>query len=63
VQLAPGSEVTADELQQLVGDTLAGYKRVRQVAIVDHIPRTPSGKVLRRTLKDQWSSTLAPAVG
>jgi long-chain acyl-CoA synthetase len=61
VQLAPGSEVTADELQQLVGDTLAGYKRVRQVAIVDHIPRTPSGKVLRRTLRDEWSPTFAPA--
>ncbi len=53
--------MTADELQRLVGDTLAGYKRLRQVVIVDHIPRTPSGKVLRRTLRDEWRPTVAPA--
>jgi long-chain acyl-CoA synthetase len=63
VQLAPDSEVTAEELQRLVGDTLAGYKRLRQVVIVEHIPRTPSGKVLRRTLRDEWESTPVAEVG
>ena len=63
VQLVPGSTVTPDELQQLVGDTLAGYKRLHDVVIVDAIPRTPSGKVLRRTLKDQLAPTFAPAPG
>ncbi len=55
VQLEPGSGVTPEELQRLVGDTLATYKHLRHVVIVDAIPRTPSGKVLRRTLKDDWS--------
>jgi acyl-CoA synthetase (AMP-forming)/AMP-acid ligase II len=61
VQLAPGSEVTAAELEQLVADTLATYKRVQRVLIIDTVPRTPSGKVLRRTLRDEWAPALAVA--
>ena len=61
VQLEPGSDVTADELEQLVADTLATYKRVHRVVLVDAIPRTPSGKVLRRTLRDEWAPTAAAA--
>jgi acyl-CoA synthetase (AMP-forming)/AMP-acid ligase II len=44
------------ELEQLVADSLATYKRVRDVVVVDTIPRLPSGKALRRTLRDQWIS-------
>jgi acyl-CoA synthetase (AMP-forming)/AMP-acid ligase II len=61
VQLAPGADVTPDDLQQLVGDALAGYKRLQHVVIVDAVPRTPSGKVLRRTLRDEWSPRFSPA--
>ena len=61
VHLQPGSDVTAEELERLVADTLATYKRVRQVVLVDAIPRTPSGKVLRRTLRDEWRPTVAAA--
>ena len=61
VQLEPGSDVTADELEHLVADALATYKRVHHVVLVDAIPRTPSGKVLRRTLRDEWSPTFAVA--
>ena len=61
VQLAPGAGVTPDELQQLVGDALAGYKRLHRVVIVHVVPRTPSGKVLRRTLRDEWAPRFAPA--
>jgi acyl-coenzyme A synthetase/AMP-(fatty) acid ligase len=51
--------VSAAELQQLVADSLASYKRVRDVLIVDEIPRLPSGKVLRRTLRDEWAPKLS----
>jgi acyl-CoA synthetase (AMP-forming)/AMP-acid ligase II len=61
VQLAPGAGVTPDDLQQLVGDALAGYKRLHHVVVVDAVPRTPSGKVLRRTLRDEWAPRFAPA--
>ena len=59
VQLDPGQPVTVEELQLLVADSLATYKHLRHVVIVDAIPRSPSGKVLRRTLRDEWSPQLA----
>jgi long-chain acyl-CoA synthetase len=59
VQLEPGSTVTTEELQQRVSDALATYKRLHRVVIVETIPRTPSGKVLRRTLRDEWAPRLA----
>jgi acyl-CoA synthetase (AMP-forming)/AMP-acid ligase II len=52
VQLDPAQPVDAAELQQLVADSLATYKHLRHVVVVDDIPRLPSGKVLRRTLRD-----------
>jgi acyl-CoA synthetase (AMP-forming)/AMP-acid ligase II len=61
VQLTPGADVTPDDLLQLVGDSLARYKRLQHVVIVDAVPRTPSGKVLRRTLRDEWAPRFAPA--
>jgi acyl-CoA synthetase (AMP-forming)/AMP-acid ligase II len=60
VELEPGSDVTVEALAQLVADSLATYKRLRHVVVVDRIPRTPSGKVLRRTLRDEWAPTLTP---
>jgi acyl-CoA synthetase (AMP-forming)/AMP-acid ligase II len=52
--------VTADgpvdpaELIALVGGKLASYKRPSRVMLVDEIPRLPSGKVLRRVLKERY---------
>jgi acyl-CoA synthetase (AMP-forming)/AMP-acid ligase II len=54
VQLDPAHPVSTDELRQLVADALATYKRLREVVVVDVIPRLPSGKVLRRALRDEW---------
>jgi long-chain acyl-CoA synthetase len=49
--------VEADELIALVEDQLASYKRPSRVVFVDEVPRLPSGKVLRRVLKEgQWTS-------
>ncbi len=53
VQLNPGASVADGELEAMVADTLASYKRVARLHIVEAIPRLPSGKVLRRVLRDQ----------
>ncbi|MEU1162797.1 hypothetical protein ABZ372_19730, partial [Streptomyces sp. NPDC005921] len=45
--------VEAAELVDLVGSRLASYKRPRRVEFVTEIPRLPSGKVLRRVLKER----------
>jgi long-chain acyl-CoA synthetase len=58
VQLDPEHPVEEKELQQLVADALATYKQLRHVVIVDAIPRLPSGKALRRTLRDEWMPLL-----
>ena len=51
------SPVEADELIALVADRLASYKQPSRVVFVPEIPRLPSGKVLRRVLKErQWTS-------
>jgi long-chain acyl-CoA synthetase len=46
--------VGPDELAARVAVTLAPYKRLSRVVFVDEIPRLPSGKVLRRVLKEQY---------
>jgi acyl-CoA synthetase (AMP-forming)/AMP-acid ligase II len=54
VQLDPARSVSTEELQALVASSLATYKHLREVVVVDAIPRLPSGKVLRRNLRERW---------
>jgi long-chain acyl-CoA synthetase len=54
VAVANREPVTAEELTALVGDRLASYKRPAEVMFVPEIPRLPSGKVLRRVLKERY---------
>lgn len=58
VALRPGATATADELMTFVAQRVAGYKQVRRVEFVQTIPRTPSGKVLRRVLKEKEKGQL-----
>lgn len=44
---------SAGELMNWVNDKLATYKNVREMEFIDAIPRNPSGKILRRILKEQ----------
>ncbi len=56
IVLTAPDAATADDLRAFVAERLAGYKHVEDVVFVDAIPRTTSGKVLRRTLKDTDAS-------
>ena len=49
--------VSAEELTALVGERLAAYKCPREIVFVPEIPRLPSGKALRRVLKEQYGCT------
>ena len=51
VVLRPGADVSPEELQRFVADRVAGYKQIRRIDLVEAIPRTASGKILRRMLK------------
>ena len=47
----PGASLSADELVAFGRDHLAGYKTPRSVSFADELPRTGSGKVLKRVLR------------
>ena len=49
--------VAAEELVGLVAERLASYKRPREIVFVPEIPRLPSGKALRRVLKERYGCT------
>jgi acyl-CoA synthetase (AMP-forming)/AMP-acid ligase II len=53
VRKATSPDVSAEELVQFAADRLASYKTLREVAFIEAIPRSPTGKILRRVLKEQ----------
>src|SRR5437868_11249775 len=53
VQLRPNASASAEELIEFVKGRIADYKRVREVEFIDKVPRTASGKILRRELAER----------
>jgi acyl-CoA synthetase (AMP-forming)/AMP-acid ligase II len=54
VVLRPGftpGDTLAHTLRNFVADRLTHYKQPREIQFVDSVPRTPSGKILRRELR------------
>jgi long-chain acyl-CoA synthetase len=62
VQLRPGttpSDELADAIIAYVRDRIAHYKTPRTVDFVDELPRTATGKLVKRTLKAQYMEASA----
>jgi long-chain acyl-CoA synthetase len=53
VVVRPGQAVTEEELLIFVNGKVAGYKKLHYVEFIDAIPKVPSGKILRRELKER----------
>jgi long-chain acyl-CoA synthetase len=51
VSLRPGSAATPEELIAFARERMAAYKYPRSVEIVDELPKTVTGKILRRELR------------
>ena len=51
VVVRDGADVTAEELRRHCADRLASFKVPKSVEVADALPRTPSGKLLRRELR------------
>ena len=59
--VVPKGPLTADEVISFLLPHVAHYKRVRHVAFVDAIPKSPSGKILRRILVERERAAMAKA--
>ena len=60
----PGSTLTEDELLEWARDRMAGFKRPRSVDFADELPRNPSGKLLKRVLREPyWSDADGRRIG
>jgi acyl-CoA synthetase (AMP-forming)/AMP-acid ligase II len=46
--------LTEADVMEFCQGKLAGYKQPKQVAFTDEIPRNPSGKILKRVLREQF---------
>jgi acyl-CoA synthetase (AMP-forming)/AMP-acid ligase II len=54
VVLRQGMSATDDEIIEFCRGKLGGFERPRSVDFVDSLPRTPSGKVLKRVLREPY---------
>ncbi|XP_013172822.1 PREDICTED: 4-coumarate--CoA ligase 2-like [Papilio xuthus] len=50
-----GKETSAEELQSFVADRVAVFKKIEEVAFVNDIPKTTTGKILRKDLKKMYA--------
>jgi len=52
VAIGPDSKVTSEELQEFCKERLAAYKYPRMIEIIPELPKGPTGKILKRELRD-----------
>ncbi|CAN4098457.1 unnamed protein product [Withania somnifera] len=46
-----GSTITEDEVKEFISKKVIFYKRIKRVFFVEAVPRSPSGKILRKDLR------------
>jgi long-chain acyl-CoA synthetase len=50
VVLRAGGQASVDELRQFVKDRVAPYKYPRNIHLVDELPKSHTGKILKRAI-------------
>jgi fatty-acyl-CoA synthase len=56
VVVRPGASLSEDDVREFVKRNLARFKVPRDVAFLDELPRNPSGKVLKRQLREMHAA-------
>ena len=56
-----GQTASAEELMEFCRERLARFKVPRAVRVIEALPRNPSGKVLKRVLREQAAAPGAAA--
>lgn len=60
VQLLPGSRVTPEDLMSFIRFQLTSYKRPSEIVILDALPATSTGKILKHKLAESLRGGAAP---
>ncbi|XP_039125255.1 4-coumarate--CoA ligase-like 7 [Dioscorea cayenensis subsp. rotundata] len=53
----PGSKLSGEDVIKFTAQLVAPYKKIRRVAFINSIPKTPSGKIMRRDLANRFFSS------
>jgi len=51
----PGSDLTVEAVRAHARSRLAGYKQPKYIALAETLPKNPSGKILKRQLRESYS--------
>lgn len=60
ISLKPGQNVTAEEIRAFARERMAAYKYPRVVEIMEDLPKTTSGKIMRRLLQPTAHASAVP---
>ncbi|MBV9206379.1 MAG: acyl-CoA synthetase [Actinobacteria bacterium] len=55
-----GANVTIEGIHAHMKETLAGYKRPKYIVLAADLPKNPSGKILKRELRQQYADLALP---
>lgn len=58
VVMNPNAKENERDIMEYVASNVAQYKKVRVLQFVDTIPKSPSGKIMRRLLKDKMMENM-----
>ena len=53
IVLKDGEKAEPEAIIEFVRGKVAGFKQIREIEFIDRIPKSRSGKILRRVLRDK----------
>jgi acyl-CoA synthetase (AMP-forming)/AMP-acid ligase II len=59
----PEMNLSVDDMVDFCRDKIAGYKIPRQLEIIDELPRNPSGKILKKILREPYWEGVERSIG
>ena len=60
ITLRAGAPASPEQIREFVACQVAGYKRLRRLEVIEAIPKSASGKILRRVLRDAAAAQASP---